>query len=249
MVKYDKWLNKLSTNIIAISKNVRDVLVEKENVPSKKVSVINHGFDIARFASPDQSAVKVLNKKYNPNNRGPVIGVISRYIHLKGIQFIIPAFQELLNSYPDALLMLANAGGDYAKEIKMQLADLPEGSYAEIQFEKDLFSLYSCFDIITHVPVDESVEAYGQIYVEALAAGIPAVFTLSGIAREFIRDGDNALVVPFCNAEAILQAYQRILSDDSLKNQLIMNGQRDVQRLFPVQRMINELAVLYRTKC
>ncbi len=43
-----------------------------------------------------------------------------------------------------------------------------------------------------HVTIGKHYEAFGQIYVEALAAGIPSVFTLTGIAPEIIEHEHNA---------------------------------------------------------
>ncbi len=245
MVKIDKLLNALSTDIIAISDNVKSVLTEKEGVRPEKIRIIHHGFDLEKFIHRDPLLVDGLHKKYNPSNRRPVIGVISRFTHWKGLQYTIPAFQSLLHDFPEALLLLANAKGDFESGLRPLIAQLPEGSCMEIPFEKDLFSLYGLFDIFVHVPVDESAEAYGQIYVEALAAGIPSVFTLSGIAREFIHNEQNALVVPFCNQEAIYEACKRLLTDDTLRIRLIDQGRADVCRLFPVERMIAELSALY----
>jgi glycosyltransferase involved in cell wall biosynthesis len=202
-VKYDKLINSLSTNIIAISKNVENVLVNKENVNSNKVQIIHHGFELNKFVETNSANISILKSKYNPNNKTPVIGVISRFTEWKGVQYIIPAFKKILNDYPDAFIVLANAHGDMEAELFQQLSQLNSDQYCTIKFEKDLYSLYQLFDVFVHVPIDEHSEAFGQTYVEALAAGVPSVFTLSGIASEFVIDRRNAVVVDYKNADAI----------------------------------------------
>ena len=67
--------------------------------------------------------------------------------------------------------------------------------YTEIVYETDMPALYKTFDVFVHVPVEPHFESFGQVYVEAMASGIPSVFTLAGAATEFVRDGENALVV------------------------------------------------------
>jgi glycosyltransferase involved in cell wall biosynthesis len=89
-----------------------------ENVPPDNVHLVNHGFLLEKFLSPDQVSVKALHAAYNPQNKRPVIGVISRLTEWKGVHFIIPAFKRLLSDYPDALIIIANAKGDYEAEIK-----------------------------------------------------------------------------------------------------------------------------------
>ncbi|MBK9320741.1 MAG: glycosyltransferase [Bacteroidetes bacterium] len=186
MVKVDKFINSMSTQIIAISRNVMSVLVEREGVDPKKVFIVNHGFELDKFISANREAVDVLGERYNPSHRFPVIGVISRFTEWKGVQYIIPAFKKLLQDYPNALMILANAKGDMQVEINEMLNQLPENSYRTIEFERDIASLYRLFDIFVHVPVDKFAEAFGQTYVESLASGVPSVVTLSGIACEFV---------------------------------------------------------------
>lgn len=244
-VKYDKWINYLSTHIIAISNVVREVLIEKENVPSSKITLIYHGFNIAEFGQVSEHRTESLKQKYNPNNKSPVIGVISRYFHLKGIQYIIPAFKKILASHPDALLILANATGNYRTEIQGHLKDIPVQNKREISFEEDIAALYRLFDVFIHVPVNRHIEAFGQTYVEALAAGVPSIFTLSGVASEFIKDGQNAIVVPYESPENIYNAILKLLSDSPLRNKITEQGKKDVSQLFPIKKMIQGLEKLY----
>jgi glycosyltransferase involved in cell wall biosynthesis len=245
MVKYDKLINRLSTHVVSISQNVSDVLIKMENVPPDKVHLVNHGFLLEKFLSPDQVSVKALHAAYNPQNKRPVIGVISRLTEWKGVHFIIPAFKRLLSDYPDALIIIANAKGDYEAEIKKMLGSLRQDQYRLIPFEKDLFSLYSLFDVFVHVPIDEAAEAFGQVYIEALAAKVPSVFTLSGISREFVVDGENGLVVPFKDAESVYFAMKRILDDSNLREKLIKGGVESVIRKFTVMSMMQALYKVY----
>jgi glycosyltransferase involved in cell wall biosynthesis len=242
-VKYDKLINFLATDIVAISEVVRDILLKKEHVPEQKIHLIHHGF---LFADTPGKNVQLLNK-YNPEAKYPVVGVISRYIELKGIQYILPAFKRLTETYPDALLIITNVGGNYAAAINRQLQEIPARNYIQIPFEPNVSDLYKLFDIFVHVPIEPSIEAFGQTYVEALAAGIPSIFTLSGVAQEFIRDRQNALVVPYKDSNAIYNAMRILLNDTELVNKLTANGKKDVFSSFSLSRMIALLEKLYTT--
>jgi glycosyltransferase involved in cell wall biosynthesis len=242
--RIDRIVNSSCTHILAISENVKNILVKEENVDPSRIRLIHHGFDLPRFNVLKED-IDQLQRKYNPGNRRPVIGVVARYSHWKGIQHTIEAFTELLKDYPGALLILANAKkGDYKNEIAALLSRLPEGSYHEIEFEENLFALYQLFDVYVHVPVDEELEAFGQTYVEALAAGIPSVFTLSGVAREFIKHERNALVVDYQNPGEIKNAVARLLTDKALCKQLGEAGWLDVQQ-FSLDKMIHKLEDFY----
>jgi glycosyltransferase involved in cell wall biosynthesis len=249
MVKYDRLINFLSTEIIAVSENVKNILVQKENVPEKKIRLIHHGFDLDKFDKVPATAIENMKARFNPQNLHPVIGVISRYTEWKGVQFIIPAFKKILATYPEAILILANTEGDYKNEIQFLLKDIPERNYREIIFENNIFALYKLFDIFIHAPIDETSEAFGQIYVEALASGVPSIFTISGIAKEFIQDRKNAFVVSFKNSDAISQALLEIIPGRNTSNilKIIEQGKKDVAEKFSIAKMINSLHELYLT--
>jgi glycosyltransferase involved in cell wall biosynthesis len=245
-VYYDRFTNALTTDIVAITEMVRRILVEREGVKPAKIRLIHHGFDLNTFMQPNIDRVAVLRKKYSTEHKYPVVGVIARQTEWKGIQYIIPAFAKLRELYPNARLLLANAHGDYQTEIQALLHKyLPTDSYEQIRFENDLGSLYQLFDVYVHTPIDDHSEAFGQTYVEALAAGIPSVFTLSGVAPEFIRHEENALVVPFSDSEAISNAVNRILTEPMLRNKLRVKGQDSATRGFELDKYLCALENLY----
>ncbi|OJJ23549.1 glycosyl transferase family 1 [marine bacterium AO1-C] len=244
-VYYDRLIHSFATQIIAISGVVQQVLVNREKVKTSKVHLVPHGFHLQGFTQINQDKLDTLKTQYNTQKKHPVIGVIARQTFWKGIQHIIPAFAQLLQQYPDAHLVLANAKGDYKAEIDQLLSQLPEGSYTEIVFEQDIYHLYQLFDIYVHTPINEDLEAFGQTYVEALAAGIPSIFSMSGIAPEFIKDEENALVVPFQDSDAIYQQMLRLLKNPELGQQLAIQGQKDVQKTFALDNMIQALTNIY----
>jgi glycosyltransferase involved in cell wall biosynthesis len=105
--------------------------------------------------------------------------------------------------------------------------------------------MFNLFDVFIHVPVNKYCEAFGQVYIEALASGVPSIFTLSGIAAEFIKHEHNALVVEYCNSHEIYNSLMRILIDSKLKNILIENGKKDVLRDFGLKKYIQQLTKYY----
>jgi glycosyltransferase involved in cell wall biosynthesis len=243
-IKYDRFINFLSTDIVAISENVKNILIDYEGVPREKIHLIHHGFDLDAFRNVNTEKIMQMRQKYLSESPYPVVGVISRYIEWKGIQYIIPAFKKLLLTYPHAHLILANAKGNYEKQIQELLKEIPRQNYTEIVFEDDLFTLYRVFDVYIHTPINKNIEAFGQTYVEALASGIPSVFTLSGVAKEFIVNRKNALVVDFQNSDSIYDAVMELLKNESLRNTLIQNGQQSVEP-FALNIFIRKLEELY----
>ena len=106
-------------------------------------------------------------------------------------------------------------------------------------------TLFKLFDVFVHVPIDKNVEAFGQIYVEALATGTPSVFTLSGVSPEFVINGKNAVTVDFNNSNQIENAVTEILENKALKDTLIENTKMNLDKFFSLNLMIGSLEELY----
>lgn len=243
-VKYDKFCNRVATDIVAISKVVSSVL-EKENVPASKIHLVPHGFRMDEFLSVSPERTERLRSLYNPKAQRPVIGIISRYTHLKGIQYVIPAFKRLLTLHPDALLLLANAKGHYKSDLALLLKEIPPRNYIEIAFEEDIAALYRLFDVFVHVPITAQAEAFGYIYVEALVSKVPSVFTLSGIAHDFVEHNRNALVVGYKNSEEIYNGIVKLLTDKEFVERITTTGKADVLERFDLGHMIRGLEKIY----
>lgn len=231
----DRMVNALSTDIVAISQVVRETLMVQEGVPTTKIHDIPHGFDFNYLKRSDP---------FSTTNQAPVIGAVSRFMEWKGVQYIIEAFGRLLSYYPNAKLVLFGGSGSYAKAIEQQLEALGSPNM-EIRSCSDIRDAYHQMDIYVHVPIDESIEAYGQTYVEASAMELPCIFTLSGIAHEFVRNERNALVVKYQNSEAIHEAMLRLLRDPIRGKALGNRARQDVMDRFTLDRQVGQLINLY----
>ena len=243
----DRVNNFFATRVIAPSRLVESALLVQDGAPPQKVVVNNHGFDLKTFTGVTLERVTRQRQKHGINGR-PVIGVVARYLELKGIHYTIEAFARLRGKYPEALLLLANAFGPYRDTIRTHLSHLPQGSYVEIPFEEDIPALFHTFDLFVHVPLKDC-EAFGQVFIESLSCGIPSVFTPTGIAKEFVTPGIQALIVDFQDAAAIEESMYQILDDSSLRQSLIESGKRAVLERFTFARHLRDMENLYLDLC
>lgn len=244
-VKYDLLINRYSTHIIAVSNNIKQILMQKEGVVAEKILVVPHGIPLEVLNKSIPAAeISNIKKKYELEFNSPIIGVVSRFTEWKGIQYIIPAFKKFLLNHSHAKLVLANAHGDYEDELKKLLAELPSNSYILIPFENNMLPLFKCFDIFVHAPIDSYCEAFGQVYIESLSLKVPMVCTISGIANDFIENKKNALVVRHKNSEDIYEAMCELTHNSSLKDAIVEGGYVSVQS-FSFEQKFEMLKQLY----
>lgn len=72
-------------------------------------------------------------------------------------------------------------------------------------------------------------EPWGLVPLEAMAAGRPVVATATGGAAEYLRDGENALLVEVDDPEAVAAAVRR-LEDPALRERLVAGGLATARR-------------------
>ncbi|WMJ72898.1 glycosyltransferase [Cytophagaceae bacterium ABcell3] len=240
-VWFDKVFNCLASDIIAISENVKQVLI-KERARADKIIHLPHGFKLELFQK--KLNVEALKNKYKVGNNYPVVGAISRFVHLKGVAYIVEAFSLLLKEYPKAKLLLFNAVGPEKKKIMSMLSSMPDSAYELVDFEGQIIDVYHLLDVFVHVPIDKEVEAFGQTYVEALAAGTPAVFTMSGVAPDFVKDEENAIVVDYKSSEQIYQGIRKILENEDVRQRIVQQGPISVEQ-FSLSKFLERLKEVY----
>lgn len=243
-VWYDWYCNKLATKIIATSENSLESLIDLEKVSQDKIKLIEYSYDFSIYDNIKKERVQSLLNKYNPDKRTPVIGVVSRFVSWKGIHYIIPAFQRVLDLFPNAILVLAGTEGDYSVELHQMLKSLPDNSYICINFEKDILALYKTFDVFVHTPVSKTVESAGSAFLEGLMSGVPCVFTLSGVANYFVEHRKNAYVVNYKNEDDIYNGIIACLNG-FMKSKNIENTQEYIRNHFGHNTKVEQLLNLY----
>jgi glycosyltransferase involved in cell wall biosynthesis len=83
--------------------------------------------------------------------------------------------------------------------------------------------------------------------VEAMAAGVPVIATLSEGAREILDEDQTGRLIPIGDVEAMASTILDLLSDDKERVRLSENAPRVVQERFSVERMLDATEGIYRT--
>jgi glycosyltransferase involved in cell wall biosynthesis len=106
----------------------------------------------------------------------------------------------------------------------------------------DLLKLYSQVDVLA---MPSLVEAFGVVFLEAMACGIPVVGTYAGGIPEIIKDGYNGLLVSPGDNLQLAQVIIRLLQDDELRAHLAKGGIETAYQ-FSVQRMMQCTYEVYK---
>jgi glycosyltransferase involved in cell wall biosynthesis len=203
----DRLANILATHIVAVSEVVKEILLTDERVNATKVILIHNGVDLVGSAKSSPSENSFSAKPRDIFR----IGVVSRLTGWKGVQFTVDAFLILKARYPNTHLDIVGAPSDSFLQIKEKLSTLDETDFTLTQWHPDISGFLDKIDVFVHVPIGPKDEAFGLVYVEALARGTPSIFTISGVLHELPNPEKYAHIVPYGDSEAILGKLVEII--------------------------------------
>lgn len=141
----------------------------------------------------------------------------------KGVDVAVEALRHL-----PAEARLEIAGGwDRNEETRLKELAGRAGVLERIEFSgqlgrRELLDAYAAADAVVF-PVRWS-EPWGLVPLEAMARGRPVVATGRGGSAEYLRDGENCLLVPADDPPALASAVGRLASDPALRAQLRAGG-------------------------
>jgi glycosyltransferase involved in cell wall biosynthesis len=220
---YLKLFTRLSCRraqrIIAISESTRRDIVQQWGIPAAKISVAYPGVGGEFACLPADQVAAFRQRRQLPD---PFILHVGTLQPRKNLVRLVRAVGRLRDGGLDATLVLA--GG-------------PGWLYSEILKEIERLNLQQSVLLPGYVPADELVEwynaaavlAYPSLYegfglpvVEAMACGTPVVTTSASSMPEAA--GDATLQVDPHDTEALAEALRRVLTDQSLRNELRQRG-------------------------
>jgi glycosyltransferase involved in cell wall biosynthesis len=88
-------------------------------------------------------------------------------------------------------------------------------------------------------------EGIPRILVEAAAAGRPIVTTDSPGCRDIVRHGENGLLVPVCDAEALITALALLIENPPVRAAMGTRG-REMAAEFSIEQVIDANLAVYR---
>lgn len=153
---------------------------------------------------------------------------VGRLDERKGIATIVEALAHL----PGATLRIVGAG-DPREARRLQALAERLGVAARVAFEPprsraELAGVYASGDV-TVFPVTWP-EPFGLVPLESMAVGRPVIATGEGGSRDYLRDGENALLFGKGDAAALAGAIDR-LADVALRARLRAGGLRTATEL------------------
>ena len=233
-----RYIQKLSTVILANSEMVREDLLRIDGFPPDKIRVVHNGVDLGRFR------VRANREDLFPGLRGFKLVVVVGNMHsdVKGHPWFIRAASEVVRNFSMVRFLLVGDG-----EMRPAFERLAQeaGVKQHVLFlghRQDIPEALSCCDIGV---LPSTAEGLPNAVLEYLAAGLPTIATSVGGSLDVIRDGFTGLLVPPRDEDSLGCAILRLLKDPQLAATLASAGRQHVEENFGFDRLISNMSGLY----
>jgi glycosyltransferase involved in cell wall biosynthesis len=163
----------------------------------------------------------------------------------KGIETALEAMAELVFRRGMAGVRLDIAGDgnvDYTAQLKARTAQL--GLENQVTFlgrvpAESMPGLMRRADVL--VAPSNWPEPLARVILEGMACGTAVVATPLGGTPEIVTDGQNGLLFPALDSQALAEKLAMLAADEGLRRRLAEAGQQTVKERFTLQEMLNQV--------
>ncbi len=228
------WCIRRVDHLQSLSQFTRSML-RKAGYPEEQILMVPNSVDLARF-SPDA---------HQPRAPGSPTRVtyVGRLQPVKGVAILVDAWARV-GGVADARLSIAGAGGERDKLVKAAQAGGQSGSIDFLGEVSDVPSVLAKTDIYVQPSLQEGLP---NSVLEAMAMGLPIVATRVSGNEDVVTDGDNGLLVPANDPEALAVALKRLIAEPELARQMGRRSRQIVEQRFGLEAVMHELRRAYRT--
>jgi glycosyltransferase involved in cell wall biosynthesis len=215
---YMIWFYGQMEEVMVPSAGTREQLVSR-GLPPERMKPLPRWVDTDVY-SPDMRNPSFW-KSRGIGLGGIVLLYVGRVSREKGLEMLVSAFKELVDS--GAALALAVIGdGPYRHEMETALSGYPTlftGYLAGEQLQRG----YASADLFVF---PSATDTFGNVVLEAQASGLPVIVSDQGGPRELMIDGETGVVFRASSTDDLSSAIKLVISDPERMNLMGYNARR-----------------------
>lgn len=196
-----------------------------------KIEIVSPGVDASKFNLKVNKGL--LKRRHNTSTPILFVGQLDKtHIH-KGLYHLLKAVSLVKINIKDIKLIVIGKGNNikkykhYAEKFNLKNNVIFTGFLSD-----ELLPQYYAGSDITILPSCNRSEGFGMVLIEAMACAKPVVGTKIGGIPYVIDDGQNGLLVPSKDPEALSKAIVKILKNPKLARKMGESGYKKVMNNF-----------------
>lgn len=247
-----------ATMIYPNSTGLYDIILNNKYTKAEKLKVIgqgsSNGIDTDHFNTEHYSLEEKRQTRADLQIHEDyfVFVFVGRLVKDKGIDELIEAFIGLenvpqggrVNSRVPRLLLV----GDYEEELDPLLPETireitNNQNITFVGFQKDVRPYFAIADALVFPSYREG---FPNVVMQAGSMGLPSIVSDINGCNEIISDGENGIIIPVKNADAIYHAMKRFINDGALFNKLKSNARRMIVERYEQQMVWEAILAEYK---
>lgn len=243
----ETFVARQADHLVVICQGLADEF-SRRGIPAAKISMIGNAVNPVRLPKVNAARATALRKRLGLKGRR-IIGFFGSFYDYEGLELLVRALPAVLESEPDACLMLAGGG-----EAETRLRSCAASLHLEnaVRFlgripHDDIGDCYGAADVMVFPRLKQTLTDMVTPLkpLEANYLGVPVVASDVGGHLELIRNGDTGLLFPAGDAQALANALVRVLAEPTLAERLVRGGQELVRSERLWSHMAERYAAIY----
>ncbi|SFU46343.1 glycosyltransferase [Nitrosospira multiformis] len=199
-----------ATRVFSVADSLKRTAIDI-GVPEDKIRVVGNGVDTHKFQPLPKDLAR---KQLDLRTSGHILVSVGGLCERKGFHRVIECLPDLKKAFPNLRYLVvggASAEGDWSDRLKRQVAEL--GLSETVHFlgpmPSDRIKIpLSAGDIFVLATRNEG---WANVFLEAMACGLPVVTTDVGGNREVVCKDELGKIVPFDDCKALTEAMLEAL--------------------------------------
>ncbi|MCZ6765428.1 MAG: glycosyltransferase family 4 protein, partial [bacterium] len=229
---FQKPMIRRADALLAVAEEHKRYLVDAEGLDARQITVIHNGVDPNRYRpgpAPDELA-----RELGFDGSECIVIAVGSLKPLKGFDFLLRAAAGAFANRKDLRLVIV---GDGAERNSLEALSESLGVRDRVTFtgvRRDVDALLRMSDLLV---LSSWTEAFPNVVLEAMATGLPVISTDVGSVREVVREGENGLIVPPKDVDALNSALRSMLADPGRMATFGEAGRKIVEESFRLEDM------------
>jgi len=238
---------KCSDTILSQNREDMATAVAERIAKPEQLKWLGNGIDVARFDRRRlaDSTLEALRLEIDIDAQAPIIGFVGRLVEEKGILDLLEAAKSVVRAVPNAqFLIVGPYDDDKPDALRPDVAERygVAGHCRFVGMRHDMPELYALMDVLV---LPSYREGFPRAPMEASAMGVPTVVTDIRGCREAVEHGQNGLLFPVGNADALAQCLIELLGDDEQRTKMGVEGRRIAENRFDEQMVFDRVLSEY----
>ena len=241
IVLVERMLSLMTDKITALTDRERDEHLEQGVASIEKYVIIHSGVILQQIMNTNID-VETGKKEFDIPQNSNVIGVVGRLVPIKGHKYLVSAAKRIIKEFGNTVFVFVGDG--YLESILERQAE-SLGVRKNIIFagwRNDVIAVLGLFDILVLPSLNEGM---GKVLIEGMALGKPIVASSVGGIIDLVKNGDNGILVPPRDSDALAEAILKLIRNKNLTRELGKNGKSKVYPEYDTFVMIRQIEDLY----